>query len=125
MAHLTEAVAPWPRPASTTRGPDSGRLEALTDIIADDMVATLGWPQAWPGRRLAARLCRPAARHIAARMLLCDQVVAGHGLHAGAVWTLQRLVAGVAVTGREYLPVSGPLLIAANHPGLCDTLALI
>jgi 1-acyl-sn-glycerol-3-phosphate acyltransferase len=37
---------------------------------------------------------------------------------------LKRMVRGVEVEGRENVPREGSLLLVANHPGLCDTVAL-
>jgi hypothetical protein len=50
--------------------------------------------------------------------------VGGSGLAAGGAWALGRLAREVEVEGRENIPLEGPVLLAANHPGLADSIAL-
>ena len=40
------------------------------------------------------------------------------------MWALERMARRVEVEGLENVPREGPLLLAANHPGLFDTVAL-
>ncbi len=42
----------------------------------------------------------------------------------GGAWALHRMARRVEVEGRANVPREGPLLLVANHPGLCDTVAL-
>ena len=37
---------------------------------------------------------------------------------------LERMASRLEVEGRENVPLEGPLLLVANHPGLCDAVAL-
>ncbi len=37
---------------------------------------------------------------------------------------LEQMASGLKVEGREDVPREGPLLLVANHPGLCDAVAL-
>jgi len=41
------------------------------------------------------------------------------------VWIVDDVTGGLAVDGRERVPARGPLLVAANHPGLSDAVALL
>jgi hypothetical protein len=53
-----------------------------------------------------------------------DGVLARRGLHDGALEILPRLLRRLEVSGAADLPRDGPLLIASNHPGLSDVLAI-
>jgi 1-acyl-sn-glycerol-3-phosphate acyltransferase len=101
-----------------------GRLDWLTEINTDDMLAAWGLEHQWRGRRLLRWLCRPAARWLARQVLAYDELVGAHGLAAGAGWILRQHVRSVAVAGAATVPRAGPLLVVANHPGLADTVAL-
>jgi putative hemolysin len=50
--------------------------------------------------------------------------VAADGLHTAAAWGVRQFAAEVQVIGAERLPLSGPVIVAANHPGITDTLAI-
>src|SRR5207302_3360772 len=53
-----------------------------------------------------------------------DDLLAGRGLRDGAIDILNEMVKRVDVSGDSHLPKTGPLLIAANHPGLTDVLPI-
>jgi 1-acyl-sn-glycerol-3-phosphate acyltransferase len=46
-------------------------------------------------------------------------------LEDGADWVLRRFVGRLEVAGQAHVPRDGPLIIAANHPGFCDAVALL
>jgi hypothetical protein len=53
-----------------------------------------------------------------------DQVVAKHGLMEGARALLPYLAGSVEIHGAEKIPTSGPLVVASNHPGTLDSVAI-
>ncbi|MCC6626522.1 MAG: 1-acyl-sn-glycerol-3-phosphate acyltransferase [Chloroflexi bacterium] len=104
--------------------PAAGRpRDWLTEINTDDMLAAWGLTRQQRWRPLRW-LCRPAARWLADQVLTCDAYAVAHGLPAGAGWLLRRHARRVLVAGQASVPRAGPLLIAANHPGMVDALAL-
>jgi hypothetical protein len=53
-----------------------------------------------------------------------DKNVARQGFHNTAGEWLLKWIPGIDVMGQEQIPVDGPLLIVANHPGTYDGLAI-
>ena len=53
-----------------------------------------------------------------------DRVVGEGGHAAGARWFLPRFVKSHCTRGVENIPASGPFVIASNHPGSVDTVAI-
>ncbi len=74
--------------------------------------------------RALMRLVRPAATRFARQVLAYDADVGRSGLSAATVAYLRHNVGSVKYAGAEHLRGDGPLLIASNHPGMSDALAL-
>jgi 1-acyl-sn-glycerol-3-phosphate acyltransferase len=100
------------------------RLDALTRINTDEFVDSLGLGWVSWGRPLLQQLCRPAARRISRDMARFDGIIARRALRQGARDVLDELIGTFEVHGAERLPRVGPLLILANHPGVCDVLTI-
>ena len=63
-------------------------------------------------------------RGFALKAVEFDEAVAQKGLQASAQEWLSKMVAGLNIFGKETLPQEGSVLIAANHPGTYDGLAI-
>ena len=97
------------------------RVEILTRVCAEELLAAFGLGGGFLPLDLLARV--PAER-LARQVATYDEIVGESGLAAGGAWALERMARGVEVEGRENVPTEGPLLLAANHPGLADSIAL-
>lgn len=53
-----------------------------------------------------------------------DGYVAEHGFDAAARWVLPRFSGTIETYGAERVPTRGPLVVACNHPGASDALAI-
>src|SRR5918997_3880921 len=102
----------------------SGRVEVLTTVCIDDLLSALGLGELRYGRDLLRLISRVPAKRLARQVATYDEIVGESGLAAGGAWALGRMAHHVEVEGLENVPREGPLLLAANHPGLSDTVAL-
>ncbi len=100
-------------------------IAALTQQIDNEVIRALGLPvDGWLAQRLHAILGR-ATRRFSELFAEVDRIVEEQGLPAGAAWLLHRLASGIETRGVENVPTQGPLVIASNHPGTVDSLAVV
>ena len=102
--------------------PDPDRLSAL---MAEELANALGLPRQGMHLGLIASLARSAAPRLSVLLTALDADVADAGLREASRRLLAHLIEGYATAGEETIPTTGPLIIAANHPGLSDALVLL
>jgi hypothetical protein len=102
----------------------SADVATLTRLIDNEVIRAMGVPvDSWLAERLHSLLAR-ATRRFSELFAEVDCIVGEQGLPAGALFLLRRLAAGYEARGAERIPSSGPLIIASNHPGTVDSVAL-
>jgi acyltransferase-like protein len=100
------------------------QVATLTRLIDNEVIQAMGLSvDGWPGRFLHPLLAR-ATRRFSTMFAEVDRIIAAQGLPAGARWLLLNLVMGFEARGVEHIPAEGPLVIASNHPGTYDSIAL-
>jgi 1-acyl-sn-glycerol-3-phosphate acyltransferase len=93
-------------------------------VAAEIFTALKRPPDGWLSRILAP-VFRRAVGRFAEVAATCDRRVAEQSFVAAARWTLAQFTEGTHVQGAEHVPRDGPLVIACNHPGAVDSLAVI
>jgi hypothetical protein len=94
------------------------------DHIAREALRAIGLTaESWLGTAVTSALRAPSQR-LAELLDRFDQLVARSGLNEASHWALSHFVQGMDVLGAELVPTSGPLLVAANHPGMMDGLVI-
>jgi 1-acyl-sn-glycerol-3-phosphate acyltransferase len=95
----------------------------LRRTLIDEIFNAMGLPQGWPRRALWPFAWAPAHRfaRLVERFERCN---AEYGFSEAARRLLERFISHVVVSGAEQVPSKGPLLIASNHPGAVDAVAI-
>lgn len=102
----------------------SGLVRKLRDTITDVVIQSMGLSSSgWAGKLLAP-LIWPAARRFAELFAAFDGDVTELGISEAARRLLPHFVQGCRQLGAESVPAMGPLLVASNHPGATDGIAI-
>ena len=97
----------------------------LRSYITDETFIALGYPSNSWQRRILWPFAWPPAHQFAKLAAAVDDDVERHGVCSAANRLLARFVRSVEVYGEDNIPLEGPLLIASNHPGAYDSVAII
>jgi hypothetical protein len=97
----------------------------LRDYIVREMLIAFGRAPDGVALRILGPFLRVPATRFARLIAGTDAVVGRSTMTAGAQWLLAQLVTGVEIRGAETIPATGPLLVASNHPGAYDSVAII
>lgn len=93
--------------------------------IIDEIIAAFGFSRHGWARKFLGPLFWLPANHFAKLVSHIDAVAEKQGLPSAAEEMLTFFVRDIHTEGKENLPLNGPLLIASNHPGAYDILAVL
>ena len=99
-------------------------LDTLTALNMDEMLRAFKLHSLRGVRQMARYALHTLVRQLSSTALEYDARVGQHGLVAASDWLLAEVTGGVAASGVAAIPQQGPLLIASNHPGLTDAMAI-
>lgn len=100
----------------------SPSIKEQSQRLTAEIYKALGFTQnAWYSHLLNPVFQGPAHRlsQIAAEF---DDIIRLHSFQDAARWVLPNFIDNYQVRGIESIPLEGPLLVAANHPGAADTI---
>lgn len=100
------------------------RVSALTHYITDEIIKALGFSdQGWIRKVLGPVFYTPARRfsQVAADFEADLEI---YGFNQATKRLLTRFAKQIDVRGVENIPSEGPLLVASNHPGTYDSVAI-
>jgi hypothetical protein len=97
----------------------------LRETITDEIFAAFGLASRGLPRRLFGPLFWLPTQIFGRIMAGVDRTVGEQGVPEAAKHLLSYFVDNVQVTGKENIPQEGPVLIASNHPGAYDSVAIL
>lgn len=103
---------------------EQARPEEVEVYLIDEIFKALGLRADSRWRAWFGHIFTPLVRSFAHKAVEFDQTVGRYGFRRAAQEWLRKWLPGLRVIGKEQLPLDGPLLIAANHPGTYDGLAV-
>jgi hypothetical protein len=105
--------------------PNYATVPELRRTISTEILAAAGVPRTGLLQTLLRPLVWPPAHRFSHLMAKLDRRLAEAGLTEAVRWLLPRFVEDVRVHGSEHVPSTGPLIVASNHPGSTDVLAIV
>jgi hypothetical protein len=117
MAGIEQVVAQQNTPQFST-------VAQLSRAISTEILVAAGLPRTSRLQALLRPLVWLPAHRFARLAAEFDRRVALSGWTAAVRWALALCVDGIETHGTEQIPASGPLVIASNHPGSYDGLAI-
>ena len=96
----------------------------LRGTLMDEINSAFGLPKEGLIRRMMDPFYWLPADRFAQMGARFDQIVADFGFCEAARWILPQFVQDTFVIKGDQIPSEGPLLVASNHPGAADTLAI-
>jgi len=108
-----------------TAAPDRAAVAVYRDRITDEILKAMGLPRGGLLRRVAGPMFRLPAARFARIMARADAVIREEGLPGGGRSVLRDFGLEPIVRGADRVPAGGPLIVASNHPGAYDSLALM
>jgi len=112
-------------PKPVNRSSEREQAAVYGEKIVDEICYALGVSRSGVMRRLLGPLFRSPARRFGRMAACADSEVRSSGLSGGARRILPELALKTTVRGAENVPDRGPLLVASNHPGAFDSLAIM
>jgi 1-acyl-sn-glycerol-3-phosphate acyltransferase len=100
------------------------RISDLRRSLTDDLMRLLGIPKGGIPRLILNPFLWPPATIFSRLADRFDRTVEQSGLREACHWALSMFAQDADIKGWETIPKEGPLLIAANHPGTIDGLAI-
>ncbi len=107
--------------------PDEDRetAAAFRERIITEIFYALGRKRTGPARRLLGPLFRPPAGRLARIAAKADGEAGRTGISGAARLILPDLGMSPTARGAETIPRDGPLILASNHPGGFDSVAIL
>jgi hypothetical protein len=106
----------------------TGRYASVDELrrgISTEILIAAGLPREGIHQRLLGPLVWPVAQRFARLAAGFDQLAAEDGLPAAARWALLQFVDEIRHINADKIPADSPLVIASNHPGSYDSLAIL
>jgi len=104
---------------------ETGDVNVMTTRLVEEVINALGLSKTGFACRNFGWMFRPIARRLAVMLVPIDQDLGKYGSQVAARNFLPPFVNETKARGAESIPTSGPIIVASNHPGAYDSMALV
>lgn len=104
--------------------PKDVQLQQLINISTQELINLLGWQSFPTGRWIAKNIFRVGVRRFVRHADQYNHGIEKYGWAKANQYAAQKYMQSLDLYGKEYIPPSGPILIASNHPSLYDFMAI-
>jgi hypothetical protein len=105
--------------------PDEPIVARYKDAVVEEIARALGLPLSGAAPRLLGPLFRRPVNRFARLLAAADGRAVAEGLPGASRRVLEDLGLEPVVRGSDRIPRDGPLIVASNHPGAYDSLAIM
>lgn len=105
--------------------PETADVNVMTMRLVEEVFNALGFSKTGFACRNFGWIVRPIARRLAVMLVPIDQDLGKYGTQVAARNFLPPFVNEVKSRGAESIPTTGPIIVASNHPGAYDSMAIV
>jgi hypothetical protein len=108
-----------------TPEPEVADVNVMTTRLVEEVFNALGMSKTGFACRNFGWMVRPIARRLAVMLVPIDQDLGRYGTQVAARNFLPPFVNEIKSRGVEWFPTSGSVIVASNHPGAYDSMAIV
>jgi len=100
-------------------------VNKVTQDLVEEVFFALGLSKTGIASKTFGWIIRPIAKRLADMFVPFDQDLGKYGTQVATGNFIKYFVTEVKARGEETIPTSGPVIVASNHPGAYDSIAII
>ena len=109
----------------TTPPPETADVNVMTKRLVEEVFNALGFSKTGFACKYFGWTIRPIAKRLAVMLVPIDQDLGKYGSQVAARNFLPPFVNDIKSRGAESIPTTGPIIVASNHPGAYDSMAIV
>lgn len=108
-----------------TTEPEIADVSVMTTRLVEEVFNALGFSKTGFACKYFGWTLRPIAKRLAVMLVPIDQDLGKYGSQVAARNFLPPFVNEIKSRGAESIPTTGPIIVASNHPGAYDSMAIV
>ena len=108
-----------------TTEPEIADVRVMTTRLVEEVFNALGLSKTGFACKYFGWTIRPIAKRLAVMLVPIDQDLGKYGSQVAARNFLPPFVNEIKSRGAESIPTTGPIIVASNHPGAYDSMAIV
>ena len=108
-----------------TTEPEIADVSVMTTRLVEEVFNALGLSKTGFACKYFGWTIRPIAKRLAVMLVPIDQDLGKYGSQVAARNFLPPFVNEIKSRGAESIPTTGPIIVASNHPGAYDSMAIV